>query len=144
MQTISKTYGQYLWYGLGGLLAAKIVWLLLGFFLPVLPPFAATSLENEAFPRVRHLSGKFFAGSNRDMHTMPSVSLKNIRITGIYKSGDSGFVIIDEGGKSKFLDLHQRYKGYLLIKLDKHRVYFRKKGTVYEVTLAGYKKEVEE
>lgn len=141
---MSKTYGQYIWYGLGGLLAAKIVWLLLGFFLPVLPPFSATSLENEAFPRVRHLSGKFFAGSNRDMHTMPSVSLKNIRITGIYKSGDSGFVIIDEGGKSKFLDLRQRYKGYRLIKLDKHRVYFRKKGTVYEVTLAGYKKEVEE
>jgi len=68
--------------------------------------------------------------------------LKNIKLKGIYKNGKEGFIIIENNGKTIFIDMNKNYKGYKLIKIGTNFAILSKNGNKYKIEFNMPKKQI--
>ncbi len=61
--------------------------------------------------------------------------LDDIKLKGTYLGGDASFIIIDDGGESKFIYIGEKFRGYELVKVGERKVVFEKNGKNYYVLL---------
>ena len=60
-------------------------------------------------------------------------TLKGIKLKALYNSGKNGFIIIEDKGKTHFIDLGQKYKGYKLVKINPDSAIFEKNSKNYKI-----------
>jgi general secretion pathway protein C len=61
--------------------------------------------------------------------------LDDIKLKGTYLGGDASFIIIEDGGESKFIYIGEDFRGYNLIKVGESKVVFKKGDKNYYVLL---------
>jgi len=117
-------------------LTAGVLWSIIGFYLPKFPLiYMPKNFSNEFFNI--NLTKIFTAEEVKKTPKKQSnkntaiTSLKNIKLKAIYNDGKKAFIIINDQGKTVFLDLNQTYKGYKLIKIFNNYVIFEKNAEKY-------------
>jgi type II secretion system protein C len=62
-------------------------------------------------------------------------TLKGVKLKAVFFDGKKGFIILEEKGKSVFVDLNGFYKGYKLIKIGKNYAIFEKNNKRYKLEI---------
>lgn len=90
--------------------------------------FFAIDLVHLFFPRASHISPP------------PLQTYKlSIKLKAVYRNGKRGFIIIEDGGKTHFVDLGKSYKGYKLIAIYPDSAIFQKDGKKYKIEFSKEK-----
>ena len=66
-------------------------------------------------------------------------NIKDFRLKALYGAGNSGFIIIEDRGKTVFIDINQVYKGFKLVKINMDSAVFVKNGKKYIISFKNEK-----
>ena len=122
------------------LVMAKLLWSISLFFLA---KGAVESIKPESYGYrySLHLAPKIIGGAHTSIKDEPVVhnddgeELKNMKLKGTYLGGDASFMIIEDGGKSQFVYIGEKYKGYELLRVSEKKVGLEKNGKNYYILL---------
>ena len=108
-----------------------LLWTIVFIFLPKTPlfyyrPFINYSDYNTI--RLSHLFNLVSFNENGNFYNLSSLKLK-----AIFTNGNRGFIILQDGEKTFFLELGKNYKGYKLIKIYPNKVILKKHNKLYEL-----------
>ena len=118
--------------------AAKIVWVVTLFLLtPSCPTPPVTSKKSGRDDTI--VLSRLFKVETNAMHAKPMHSLQRIALKALFKKGNRGFALLQDGGKEIYLDLGQSYRGYRLTEIGKDAILLEKGGKHYKLLLAGTK-----
>ncbi len=70
--------------------------------------------------------------------------LKSIALRGIFKKGHTGFALLNDNGKTVYLNLGERYRGYKLVEITQNGVVLTNKGKRYRLSMPERHKGVKE
>ncbi len=122
------------------LVLAKFLWSLALFFLDE-GTLEIPHGENYAYHYNTNVAYKVIGRHEVPLKAEPVVAsddgeqLKNMKLKGTYLGGDASFMIIEDGGKSKFVYIGERYKGYELVRVSEKKVGLKKNGKNYYILL---------
>jgi len=110
-----------------------LIWGIIFIFLEKKPTFFAEIEKNYDFFQI-NLTPLFFKKNLTIKKNINALNLSFITLKAIYKNKNSGFIIVEDKGKTLFLDLKQVYKGYKLIYIGNDFVIFNKNGKNYKLS----------
>jgi len=111
-----------------------LIWGIGFIFLEKKPTFFVKVDKEYNFYRI-NLAPLFFKAKNHLVNKdINALNLNSMILKAIYKNKNYGFIIINERGKTVFLDLNQTYKGYKLIYIGENFAVLNKKGKNYKIT----------
>ncbi len=122
------------------LVVAKLLWSLALFVLDK-GTLANKTGENYTYHYTLNLASKIIGGGVEVPKDEPVIAsddgeqLKNMKLKGTYLGGDASFMIIEDGGKSNFVYIGERYKGYELVRVSEKKVGLEKNGKNYYILL---------
>ncbi len=116
-----------------------VFWFVVFLFLPKFPVYYIKADKEYDFYNIN--LAKIFFHFNKSIKkiTPPVYSLKNIKLKAVYNDANGGFVIIEDKGKTHFIDLNQTYKGYRLIKINPKSAIFNKNDINYKIAFEKLK-----
>jgi type II secretion system protein C len=127
---------KYILMFLFGFTFAALIWGVGLMFLKKEPIFYFPIKKDYSFYSI-HLTNIFF-NSSEIKHikpVKPIETLKGVKLKAIYLNGKKGFIIIEEKGKSVFIDLGNVYKGYKLLEIGKDYAIFEKNNKKYRLEM---------
>ncbi len=122
------------------LVLAKLLWSLSLFFLDK-GTIQSQASKNYSYRYSLNLAPKIIGRGNKVIKDEPVVvsddgeQLKNMKLKGTYLGGDASFMIIEDAGKSNFIYIGERYKGYELVRVSERKVGLEKNGKSYYILL---------
>jgi type II secretion system protein C len=116
-----------------GLSLGALIWGVGFIFLKKEPIFYVPIKKDYSFFSI-NLTNIFF-NTFQIRKIKPIQTLKGVKLKAIYYNGKNGFVILEEKGKTVFVDLGQKYKGYKLVDIYMNYVIFEKNGKRYKLDL---------
>ena len=121
-----------------GISGGIFIWGISLIFLNKTPIFYVPFKKNYFFYPI-NLTEIFF---NTEVETKKPVEiLKGLKLKALYFDGKKGFIIIENKGKSVFIDLGKMYKGYKLVKIGFSYALFEKNGKKYKLQMEKSKFE---
>ncbi|AZV45722.1 hypothetical protein C3L23_00040 [Nautilia sp. PV-1] len=117
-------------------LSAGVLWSVISIFLPKLPVTYIPPKFDSIFYNI-DLTRIFTTETIKPQpiktqNNQKTVSsLEGIKLKAVYNDGKKAFIILDDKGKSIFLDINQTYKGYKLIKVYNSYAVFEKNSKQY-------------
>jgi general secretion pathway protein C len=106
-----------------GFAAAKIA----GMFLP--HPLPKAPSPKQSLQRGRYVDVGFVCeGGERKKAHLAARSINGVRLAGIYRNADGGFVALAKDGGMEFVSLGKEYRGYRLKKIGDEWALFEKEG----------------
>jgi hypothetical protein len=107
-----------------GLSFSALIWGISLIFLKKEPIFYIPIKKDYSFYSI-NLSNIFFNSS--EIKTIkPIETLNGVKLKALYFNGRNGFIILEEKGKSIFVDFGKYYKGYKLIEIGENFAVFEK------------------
>jgi len=142
-QYINILSNKYLLSAFFALIFAKLLWSVLLFFLPTLPPQPILEEHSYKMDKIEYLADKFLTSDEGEKVEVqaPSDLLKKVKLKALFKNSKESFIVIEAAGKNHYVNLYEKYEGYKLTQLKKKHVIFKKNGKTYKVILEGYKDE---
>ena len=122
------------------LIVAKLLWSLSLFFLDK-GTVQTLSAENYGYHYTPSVAQKMIGGlgistANQTVNKDDDgEELKNMKLKGTYLGGDASFMIIEDTGKSEFVYIGEKYKGYELVRVSEQKVGLTKHGKNYFILL---------
>lgn len=117
-----------------GLSLGALIWGVGFIFLKKEPIFYVPIKKDYSFFSI-NLTNVFF----NTFKTTPVIkavhTLRGVKLKAIYYNGRNGFVILEEKGKTAFVDLGKMYKGYKLTYIGKNYVIFEKNHKNYKLEM---------
>lgn len=117
-----------------GLSFASLIWGIGLLFLKKEPIFYIPLKKDYSFYSI-NLTNIFFNTSEIKHIVKPIQPLKGVKLKAVYFNGKSGFIILEEKGKSVFVDLGKLYKGYKLTEIGKNYAIFEKNNKRYKLEM---------
>jgi type II secretion system protein C len=115
---------------------AALIWGIGFLFLKKEPVFYKPLKKDYSFYSI-NLTNIFF--NSREIKQIKSIkpveTLTGVKLKAIYFNGKKGFIIIEEKGKTVFVDLGKFYKGYKLIEIGKDYAVFEKNYKKYRLQM---------
>jgi type II secretion system protein C len=124
---------KYLLVFLFGISISALIWGISLIFLKKEPIFYAPLKKDYSFYSI-DLTNIFF-NTSKIKKINPIETLKGVKLKALYFNGKTGFVIIEEKGKTFFIDLGKLYKGYKLIQIGSNFAIFEKNAKKYKLEL---------
>ena len=116
-----------------------LIWGVGFIFLEKKPAFFVKTDKNYTFFRI-NLSPLFFKHQKATIHQdINALNLNSITLKAVYKNKNGGFIIIEDKGKTKFLDLNKSYNGYKLTFIGDTFAILNKFGKDYKITFKKMK-----
>jgi type II secretion system protein C len=116
-----------------GLSFSALIWGISLIFLKKEPIFYIPIKKDYSFYSI-NLSNIFFNSS--EIKTIkPIETLNGVKLKALYFNGRNGFIILEEKGKSIFVDFGKYYKGYKLIEIGENFAVFEKNHKKYKLEL---------
>jgi general secretion pathway protein C len=138
---------KYLFIFIVSFLSAGVLWTIVSFFLPKLPFTYIPQKFNGDFYNI-NLNRIFVSEDTspkqieKQSQTKTTYSLDGIKLKAVYNDGKKAFIILDDKGKSVFLDLNQVYNGYKLVKVYNSYVVFVKNSKNYVLSFETSNKKI--
>jgi type II secretion system protein C len=124
---------KYLLVFLFGVSVSALIWGMSLIFLKKEPVFYVPLKKDYSFYSI-NLTNIFFNKS--EIKTLnPIETLKGVKLKALYFNGKIGFIILEEKGRTFFVDLGKFYKGYKLIEIGSNFAIFEKNGKKYKLEL---------
>ncbi len=121
------------------LILAKLLWSVGEIFLEKAPPMRAKNSNEYNYHYSLYLANKIIGNKVEIPQEKPTEDdgqkLENIKLKGTYLGGDASFIIIEDGGESKFIYIGEKFRGYELNRVGERKVVFEKNGKNYYVLL---------
>jgi len=114
-----------------------LIWGISFIFLEKTPTFFMKIDNNYNFFRI-DLAPLFFKNQIIKTH-INALNLNFIKLKAVYKNKNNGFIIIEDKGKTIFLNLYKIYKGYKLIYIGNTFAIFSKNGKKYKISFKNIK-----
>ena len=111
---------------------AALGWAIASLFLVKVPQVSTPLTLKKEYYHI-DLARLFFTNSPATPRTA-TVPRLDITLKAVYDDGKNGFIIIEEKGKTHFVDLEATYRGYKLIKIYPDSAIFTKGDKKYRVT----------
>ncbi len=112
---------------------AAFVYSVLLFFMPKTPVFYVPVKKEFEFYKI-NLTPLFYRTKPVKKPVVKKAqTLKGIKLKAVYDNGKNGFIIIEDKGKTHFIDLGQKYKGYKLIKINSDSAIFEKNSKHFKI-----------
>jgi len=138
-QNFSKRLRFFIAYVALPLALAKLIWSGALFFLSKESVAKQKKSNSYSYHYSLNLANKFIGDKIDLPPVIPDVDdgqrLDDIRLKGTYLGGDASFIIIEDGGESKFVYIGEKFRGYDLVKVGERKVVFEKEGKNYYVLL---------
>ena len=114
--------------------SASLIWSVATLFLAKTPTLFSPLKKEYSFYNI-DLLGLFFEEQNRTTkpHTVKPIRKLGFKLKALYKNSKTGFIIIEDKKKNRFIDINGIYKGYKLVKIYSSGAVFRKNGIDYRV-----------
>ncbi len=137
-QSFKKRFRLITLYILLPLVVAKLLWSIALFFLSKDASLNLKNKQSYSYHYSLNIADKFIT-SHTPLKEMPKEDdgekLNGIRLKGTYLGGDASFIIIEDGGESKFIYIGEKFRGYRLDRVGERKVVFTKNGKNYYVLL---------
>ncbi len=136
----SKKLRFFAFYFVLPLVIAKLLWSLSLFFLDK-GSVESQKAESYSYRYNLNLTSKIIGGANVHINNEPMIAtddgeqLKNMKLKGTYLGGDASFMIIEDAGKSSFIYIGEKHKGYELVRVSEKKVSLQKNGKNYYILL---------
>jgi len=114
-----------------------LIWGISFIFLEKTPTFFMKIDNNYNFFRI-DLAPLFFKNQIIKTH-INALNLNFIKLKAVYKNKNNGFIIIEDKGKTIFLNLYKIYQGYKLIYIGNTFAIFSKNGKKYKISFKNIK-----
>ncbi len=139
--TFSKKLRFFLLFIALPLIVAKLLWSVSEIFLQKAPPMRAKHSTQYNYHYSLYLANKIIGNKVEIPQEKPTEDdgqkLEDIKLKGTYLGGDASFIIIEDGGESKFIYIGEKFRGYELNRVGERKVVFEKNGKNYYVLLDG-------
>jgi len=117
-----------------GLTFAALIWGVSFLFLHKTPVFYVPQTKDYSFYSI-NLTDIFFNTEVKKVIKKPIQTLRGVTLKAIYANGKRGFIIVEEKGKTAFVDLGKLYKGYKLTYIGENYAIFEKNGKKYKLEM---------
>jgi type II secretion system protein C len=117
-----------------GLSLGALIWGVGFIFLKKEPIFYVPIKKDYSFFSI-NLTNVFFNTFKTTSVIKAVHTLRGVKLKAIYYNGRNGFVILEEKGKTAFVDLGKMYKGYKLTYIGKNYVIFEKNHKNYKLEM---------
>ncbi len=111
---------------------AALGWAIAALFLVKVPQVSTPMVLQKEYFHI-DLARLFFTNSSAAPR-IAAVPKLQITLKAVYNNGKNGFIVIEDRGKTHFVDLNATYRGYKLIKIYPDSAIFIKGGKKYRVT----------
>jgi type II secretion system protein C len=128
---------RYLFIFLFGFSISALIWGISLIFFKKEPVFYIPLKKDYSFYSI-NLTNIFF-NSNNIKQIKNFETLKGVKLKALYFNGKKGFVVLENKGKTFFVDLGKYYKGYKLIKIGNSYAIFEKNNRKYKLEMEKIK-----
>jgi len=119
-----------------------LIWGIGFIFLEKKPIFFVKVDKEYNFFRI-NLAPLFFKAKNHAIKkNINALNLNFLILKAVYKNKNSGFIIVNDRGKTVFINLNQIYKGYKLTYIGNNFAIFNKNGKDYKITFKKVKNNI--